>query len=81
MTTPPHVTLTALRAEFPGFQIWLEELSGRRRFIARRQHPGPGLHTIVTSDPTELRTTLAAARSQQVPGPASTLSAALRTPS
>jgi hypothetical protein len=76
MTTPPHVTLTALRAEFPEFQIWLEPLSSRDRFVARRQRPGPGLHTVVTSDPAELRATLAAARPPQEPGPASTLSAA-----
>jgi hypothetical protein len=76
MTTPPHVTLTALRADFPEFQIWLEQLSTRERFVARRQGPGPGLHTVVTSDPAELRAILAGARPQQEPGPASTLNAA-----
>jgi hypothetical protein len=76
MTTPSHVTLTALRAEFPEFQIWLEQLSTGDRFVARRQQPGPGLHTAVTSDPVELRPTLAAARPQREPGPASTLRAA-----
>jgi hypothetical protein len=75
MTTPSHVTLTALRAEFPEFQIWLEQLSTRERFVARRQRPGPGLHTVVTSDPAELRATLAA-RPQQEPALASTLNAA-----
>jgi hypothetical protein len=67
MTTPPHVTLTALRADFPEFQIWLEQLSSRDRFVARRQRPGPGLHTVVTSDPAELRATLAAARPRKNP--------------
>lgn len=76
MTTPIHVTLTALRADFPEYQIWLEQLSTGDRFVARRQRPGPGLHTVVTSDPAELRATLAAARPQLEPGPAITLSAA-----
>lgn len=76
MTTPPHFALTALRADFPEFQIWLEQHSTRDRFVARRQRPGPGLHTVITSDPAELRTTLAAARPQQQPGPATTPSPA-----
>jgi hypothetical protein len=76
MTTPPHVTLTALRADFPEFQIWLEQLGSGDRFVARRQRPGPGLHTVVTSDPAELRATLAAGRPRHERGPASTLSAA-----
>jgi hypothetical protein len=80
MTTPPDVTLTALRAEFPEFRIWLEQLSGRHRLIARRQRPGPGLHTVVTSDPAELRAALTAARPQQELVP-STLSAVLGRPS
>lgn len=67
MTTTNETTLTALRAEFPEFRIWLEQLSGHNRFIARRQRPGTGLHTVVTSDPAELRAALA-------------LSAAARTP-
>jgi hypothetical protein len=76
MTAPPQVTLTALRTDFPEFLIWLEQLSSGDRFVARRKRPGPGLHTVVTSDPAELRTTLAAARPQQEPGPPNTLSAA-----
>jgi hypothetical protein len=80
MTTAPHVTLTALRAEFPEFRIWLEQLSGRHRFIARRQRPGPGLHTVVTGDPIELHAMLAAARPRQELVP-STMNALLGRPS
>jgi hypothetical protein len=72
VTTTPEATLTALRAEFPEFRIWLEQLTGHNRFIARRQRPGTGLHTVVTSDPSELRATLTAARTQQQPAPATT---------
>jgi hypothetical protein len=76
MTTPPHATLTSLRADFPEFRIWLEQPGSRDRFVARRQRPGPGLHTVVTSDSAELRATLAAARPQHAAAPASTPSAA-----
>jgi len=70
MTIGPDATLAALRAEFPGFRVWLEPVGGRYRFVARRQHPGTGLHTVVTSDPAELRAALAAACSEQQPAPA-----------
>jgi hypothetical protein len=70
MNIAPDATLAALRAEFPGFRVWTEPVGGRYRFVARRRHPGTGLHTVVTSDPAELRAALAAARSEQEPGPA-----------
>jgi hypothetical protein len=53
--------LIALRADFPAFRIWREIIPGRARYIARRLHPGPGLHTVVTDDLTELRTALGGA--------------------
>lgn len=72
MTTTNETTLSALRAEFPEFRIWLEQLSGHNRFIARRQRPGTGLHTVVTSDPAELRAALAAARTPHQSSPDTT---------
>jgi len=59
MNTPPARTLTALRQEFPGYQIGLEPAHGRYRFVARRLHPGTGPHTVITDDPAELRAALA----------------------
>lgn len=50
--------LIALRADFPAFRIWREIIPGRARYIARRLHPGPGPHTVVTDDLAELRTAL-----------------------
>lgn len=50
--------LEQLRAGFPAFRIWREIMPGRTRYIARRLDPGPGLHTVVTDDLTELRETL-----------------------
>lgn len=56
-------TLIALRADFPAFRIWREIIPARTRYIARRLHPGPGPHTVVTDDVTELRTALGDAAS------------------
>lgn len=53
--------LTVLRDEFPGYQIWQEQLPGRTRYVARRQHEGFGPHTVVTADVGELRQALAPA--------------------
>jgi hypothetical protein len=52
--------LAALAAEFPEFAIWRELTGGRIQYIARRTRRGVHPHTIVTSDPAELRTCLAA---------------------
>jgi hypothetical protein len=59
MNTPPEATLAALRQEFPGYRVWLEPAYGRYRFVARRLHPGTRPHTVITSDPAELRAALA----------------------
>lgn len=68
MNTPPDATLAALRQEFPGYQVWLEPAYDRCRFVARRLHPGTGPHTVITSDPAELRAALADSGRPQ-PGP------------
>ncbi len=59
MNTPPDATLAALRQEFPGYRVWLEPAYGRYRFVARRRHSGTRPHTVITSDPAELRAALA----------------------
>jgi len=61
MSTPPDATLAALRQEFPGYRVWLEPAYGRYRFVARRLHPRTRPHTVITSDPAELRAALAVA--------------------
>jgi hypothetical protein len=66
MNIPPEAALAALRREFPRYRIWLEPGHGGCRFVACRQHPGTGPHTLITSDPAELRATLT---SPQQPGP------------
>lgn len=57
-TADTMTSVVTLRADFPSFRIWREIIPGHTRFIARRLHPGPGLHTVVTSDLAELRETL-----------------------
>lgn len=50
--------LNQLRADFPAFRIWRETIVDRTVYVARRRQPGTRLHTLVTSDPYELRTVL-----------------------
>jgi hypothetical protein len=47
-----------MAADFPEFAIWREHTGERVQYIARRNHGGVHPHTIVTSDPAELRTCL-----------------------
>jgi hypothetical protein len=54
--------LDAARRDFPCYRIEVEPLPGRRRYIARRTQPGPGPHTLITSDLTELRAELGPTR-------------------
>jgi hypothetical protein len=62
MRNPADVaTLAALQDDFPLFRIWLEPTYTQIRFVACRRNLGPGLHTVITKDPAELRATLAAA--------------------
>jgi hypothetical protein len=58
-TTAAHA-LTALRADFPGHEIWREDDDGQIRYIARGRHP----HTVVTADLGELRAALSDASAQ-----------------
>ena len=68
MTLDPAITpvqradLDAARREFPRYQIDIEPTPGRRRYVARRTQPGPGPHTLVTSDLAELRAELTPVR-------------------
>ena len=51
--------LSSLRHDFPRYRISLYFTPGERySFVAVRRAPGPGPHTVVTSDLDELRTEL-----------------------
>lgn len=62
----PH-PLSALRAEFPGHWISLENLCGKIRYVARTLHFGLNPHTVVTNDLDELAAALAPARRYGLP--------------
>jgi len=62
ITPAQRADLDAARRDFPRYRIEVEPSPGRRRYIARRTQPGPGPHTLVTSDLTELRAELTATR-------------------
>ena len=62
MTTTDLRDLEAARRDFPRYHIEVEPAIDRRRYIARRAQPGPGPHTLITSDLTELRAELATSR-------------------
>ncbi len=62
VTPPQRADLDAARRDFPGYQIEVEPIPGRRRYIARRTQSGPGPHTLITSDLIELRTELSPAQ-------------------
>ena len=57
-TPAQRAALDAARRDFPGYQIEVEPTPGRRRYVARRTQPGPGPHTLITGDLTELRAEL-----------------------
>jgi hypothetical protein len=65
-TDPPAAPdhLPGLREDFPAFRIWREDICGRTRYIACRQHRDQHPHTVITDDPAELRAAL-----QPAPGP------------
>jgi hypothetical protein len=50
--------LASLRVGFPQFRIWREITYDRTRYIARSQYPGQRPHTVVSTDPGELRAAL-----------------------
>jgi hypothetical protein len=54
--------VAAMEAEFPEFAIWQEFAGGRIQYIARRMRRGVHPHTVVTSDPAELRACLSTSR-------------------
>jgi hypothetical protein len=68
MNLDPAVSATDLaaldsaRRDFPGYQIDVELTMERPRYVARRTHPGPGPHTLITSDLVELRAELGTSR-------------------
>jgi len=53
--------LTELAAEFPGYEFATQQTWGGTSLIARRHGDcaRPGLHTVVTGDPDEMRRALA----------------------
>ena len=53
-STDELIRLEAARLDFPRYQIDVERALDRLRYVARRIQPGPGPHTLVTSDLTEL---------------------------
>ena len=61
-TSAQRADLDAARRDFPGYQIEVQPVPGRRRYIARRTQPGPGPHTLITSDLAELRAELSPAQ-------------------
>lgn len=68
MPIPPDAAdLEAARRDFPRYQIDVELAVDRRRYVARRIQPGPGPHTLITSDLAELRAELSSAPEQALP--------------
>jgi hypothetical protein len=59
--------LEAARRDFPRYQIDVELAVDRRRYIARRIHPGPGPHTLITGDLAELRAELSSIPERALP--------------
>jgi hypothetical protein len=51
--------LADLQQDFPGYRIWQEPMGGRIRLVAVRRKPGTSPHTLITTDPAELRSVLA----------------------
>jgi hypothetical protein len=61
-STTELAALAAARRDFPRYRIDVELTLDRPRYVARRTHPGPGPHTLITSDLTELRAELGTSR-------------------
>ena len=59
--------LEAARRDFPRYQIDVELAVDRRRYVARRIQPGPGPHTLITSDLNELRAELDSSPQRALP--------------
>jgi len=52
--------LASLRADFPYFRIWSETIVGSVRYVACRVRSDVHPHTVVASDPREVRAALTA---------------------
>ena len=50
--------LGQLQAEFPAYDFSRESAHGQRRYVARQRRRGPGPHTVITGDLTELHDAL-----------------------
>jgi hypothetical protein len=50
--------LASLQADFPAFEIWREETGHGTLYIARSPTLGMHPHTVVTTDPAEIRSAL-----------------------
>ena len=50
--------LADLQQAFPRYRIWQEPMGDRIRLVAVRRAPGTGPHTLVTTEPAELRAAL-----------------------
>jgi S-adenosyl methyltransferase len=50
--------LAVLRAEFPAYKIWQEQMPGRVRYVACSRLNGVNPHTVITADIGELREAL-----------------------
>jgi hypothetical protein len=61
-STTELAALKAARRDFPRYQIDVELTLDRPRYVARRTQPGPGPHTLITGDLTELRAELGTSR-------------------
>ena len=61
-TTTDPAALEAVRRDFPRYRIDVELTVYRPRYVARRLGPGPGPHTLITSDLAELRAELGTGR-------------------
>lgn len=59
--------LEAARRDFPRYQIDVELIVDRRRYVARRIQPGPGPHTLITSNLNELRVELEGSPQRALP--------------
>lgn len=64
---PDAGDLDAARRDFPRYRIDAELAVDRRRYVACRIQPGPGPHTLITSDLDELRAELASSHQRARP--------------
>jgi hypothetical protein len=55
---PHQRELADLQEDFPGYRIWLEPMGDRLRLVAVRRKPGTSPHTLITGNPSELRSAL-----------------------